>query len=296
MKLTPRVRCFAALPLATLLLLTSCSRSLDSKSADATSDPTSNGINTSPATTVSAAAADKPDAEALLGSWRLVDVYINGKVNPNLTGKEVKLVFSKDSLHFLFGLNNYQIDPTQNPKHLDFQDRAGAGHSLGLKFKAIYKLEEDTLTICYVDAQVAKRPTSFTTSLHDLSQTIVCERLKSISNQPDREDLDLTLKATIDEAVVLLEANEMEKLLERILPEHQWQRMKQAPKEELDTIFASVRQPFLNTFRVLPKIRPKMTGDAEALFDLAHVHIEGGLFNPLLKFVKVNGQWRMADR
>jgi uncharacterized protein (TIGR03067 family) len=117
--------------------------------------------------------AKKPDPPSIVGEWTCVEMTHDGdtwRPEPGSMGR----VFNADGevifLSFMGKIRSlltYSTDPKKEPARLDMVPRAGEGDpKLG-----IYKIEKDTLTLCYPSppgvpgkaraAGVQERPTKF---------------------------------------------------------------------------------------------------------------------------------------
>ena len=112
------------------------------------------------------------------GTWRQIAHVRNGVADPpeergwnpraTHTGNEFVVTLADGSIAIK---GTYSLDPTQDPKAVDFTDTFGA--DAGLTFLAIYKIEGDLLTFCAANAG-QERPTEFTSGAgHDLR---ICQR------------------------------------------------------------------------------------------------------------------------
>lgn len=109
--------------------------------------------------------AIKADLQKLQGVWNMAKMEVEGRDSGNVDSKGV--LFDGDNYSFVVNGQKYSnaakvfIDPTREPKTIDFvQDQAG-GVKLG-----IYRFTEDGLEICMSQANGPgsnKRPTVFTT-------------------------------------------------------------------------------------------------------------------------------------
>jgi len=119
-----------------------------------------------PATTPKgqSAAKPKPDAELVLGNWRLVGLETGGNPEPdrNYRGNSFTFARSKgaDTATLREGREEvefaYKLDPTTTPKAIDLVLPAR-----NVTFRGIYQLDEDDLTICV--SMGGPRPTAFAT-------------------------------------------------------------------------------------------------------------------------------------
>jgi uncharacterized protein (TIGR03067 family) len=115
----------------------------------------------------------KPEADVknLQGTWLKVDAF-----PPNNGEGEGILVISGESMRYILGASPageyvLKIDPRKKPKVFDFK---GAGGVIdGMVYRGIYRLEKNTLTICYVrNADERDRPTSFDTRKEGIIRSV----------------------------------------------------------------------------------------------------------------------------
>jgi uncharacterized protein (TIGR03067 family) len=207
-------------------------------------------------------------------------------------GAGAKFVFTEDTMDVGGIPNWYRLDPTKEPKHLDFNTEG-----LQKPHRAIYRLEGDTLTICFATIAGEPRPTKFTTTPDDGTQMVICEQAKAVAGGSANVEFEPSLQKAIDEAIELLEGNQIEEYLERFVPADELRSLKQSDWEETVEYVGSQRTAFLNTFHALPKMKPVMNdSQTEAVFDLSQVHIDNGVPFPRITFVKTNGKWCFVNR
>jgi uncharacterized protein (TIGR03067 family) len=104
------------------------------------------------------------DTKQLQGTWTCASAMIDGKPLAEEAAKKLRLTLTADRYKTQRGEDEvlfdstYTIDPTKNPKQIDMIGTEG-----DLKGKAalgIYKLDGDTLTMCYV-MPGRERPAAF---------------------------------------------------------------------------------------------------------------------------------------
>jgi uncharacterized protein (TIGR03067 family) len=131
--------------------------------------------------------ADEPkvavkDKEALQGLWQAVQLEANGKKAPDeaVTAFQIQI----DANHLVFNpatdnrKHTYVIDSDAKPKSIDLTPAGGPEKGKQLPC-AIYKLEDDTLTICIdKEGKAGKRPTEFRTTAGDGFSLFTLEKLK----------------------------------------------------------------------------------------------------------------------
>lgn len=118
------------------------------------------------------------DVDNIRGRWKLVHYEVDGTRNPSEEGRvdeyrvETRVLrgtFDDGSPHVRY--ENFKLDSTQNPKHMDITLEA-----TDLSVKAIYALEGDRLTIC--NGRDGVRPTRFSSTEGGGQVLIIYERAK----------------------------------------------------------------------------------------------------------------------
>jgi RNA polymerase sigma factor (sigma-70 family) len=91
----------------------------------------------------------------LEGTWKAISFEQDGRALPEEKLKEVGVTFSGDSYFFTSGVRiagalkgTVSVDPEAKPASFELTAKAGVYE--GKVFKGIYRLEEDTLTLCFV--------------------------------------------------------------------------------------------------------------------------------------------------
>ena len=113
--------------------------------------------------------AKKTDKEQLQGTWQTTKGIGNGNPLPEAMIAKVKLVFSDDKMTLYppdgdgtqTKEHTYTLDVTKTPKTLDAtQLKADDGQEVS-RINAIYKLDGDTLMVCFPIRLNEDRPTKF---------------------------------------------------------------------------------------------------------------------------------------
>ena len=224
----------------------------------------------------------------ILGTWKVLTIETDGEVVERET--PAKYVFTETTMNASGVPFIYRVPNSANPASLDFT------HVLPFsKFHpAIYKIQNDVLTLCYATKAGSIRPTEFATKPGDGNQTVTCRRAASPAKFQPEKEINAELANAIREAIDLLENNKIDEYLSRfaplgILPDKdsdEWETMAEYVESE--------RGAFSKTFRALTKLpaTPEST-DTEVTFDLSAVSIEGGVSFPEIGFTKRSGQWRL---
>jgi len=110
-------------------------------------------------------AADAKDGDAVQGTWLPATAELGGKPFPEGVRKTVTLTIRGDQYAVTVGKSpdrgTVKLDPSASPKALDVTGTEGPNK--GKAFPAIYRLDGDTLEICY-DLSGKSRPTEFKTT------------------------------------------------------------------------------------------------------------------------------------
>lgn len=93
----------------------------------------------------------RTDAQRLQGVWEFVWLVDDGKKAPEHQVRDIRLeltdtAFRSECVGPLFRESTYTIDPTSNPKRLDFTSRGNIAPHV---CQAIYRFEGDQLVLCY---------------------------------------------------------------------------------------------------------------------------------------------------
>jgi uncharacterized protein (TIGR03067 family) len=128
-------------------------------------------------------AANKKDLEAIDGAWKAESVIINGKEQDKKMTKSSTWTWTAKDKKYTFSVGKgsvegtFVLDAGKTPKEMDLTMTTGSEKGKVMKF--IYKLEDDTLTIC-VPAKVGMdRPTEFSSKSGSGQRLIVLKRQKS---------------------------------------------------------------------------------------------------------------------
>jgi RNA polymerase sigma-70 factor (ECF subfamily) len=101
----------------------------------------------------------EPDLNALQGTWETVSLECNGMKLQKKPGSEMTIFAGRLVSCVVEGKVitewNLLLDPTEIPKVLDLRDKQGR------LVRGIYRLDGDTLTLCYVNELDGKRPAEF---------------------------------------------------------------------------------------------------------------------------------------
>jgi uncharacterized protein (TIGR03067 family) len=109
--------------------------------------------------------AIKKDRKLIEGTWRIVTLDVNGNKSEEEDARKLSVVNGSDGTWSLLSEGKViskgtsTIDPTKNPKTLNFTSTEGDGK--GNQYLGIYELGEMTRKICFVQSGKV-RPTEFT--------------------------------------------------------------------------------------------------------------------------------------
>jgi uncharacterized protein (TIGR03067 family) len=118
------------------------------------------------------------DEEKIVGTWAYVSVEAGGQKLPEEEVKKAKLIFTAEGKFTAINSKGEmrratcKLDPAKKPKEMTTTNEDGKTH-LG-----IYKLDEDTLTICMHQEDRADRPAEFTTKKGTKLVLVVLKREK----------------------------------------------------------------------------------------------------------------------
>jgi uncharacterized protein (TIGR03067 family) len=106
----------------------------------------------------------RKDRERLQATWHMVSLETNGRKAPENEIKNFKMVIAGDVLSFKDGIDVKatikQLDATTNPRLIDLEFKQPGLNGV---LEGIYKIEDDTLTLClYSVPDARQRPAEFT--------------------------------------------------------------------------------------------------------------------------------------
>lgn len=116
-----------------------------------------------------------PDSDLIRGAWRVIDAQDEGREKPKILG-QIDL-FDTSRLHCISPngrrmIYRYELDPTANPKRMLLLTDDEL-----ISTTAIYKLDGNTLTLCY-SFRAGEIPKDFKTKLNDGRISLVLKRDK----------------------------------------------------------------------------------------------------------------------
>jgi uncharacterized protein (TIGR03067 family) len=97
-------------------------------------------------------AADEPDDQKLLaGTWKPLEANLGGNVIDQMLLDKARVVYAGDKYTITIDDKKeegvFKLDATKMPKEMDIFPTSGDNN--GKTFFAVYKLDGDSLTICY---------------------------------------------------------------------------------------------------------------------------------------------------
>lgn len=126
--------------------------------------------------------AIKKDRQQIHGTWRAVALEINGNKAKDEDAKKLLVVNGSDGTWTLFSegkeisKGTSTIDPTKNPKTIDFKPTEGAGQ--GNQYLGIYELGNKTRRLCFAPKEKG-RPAEFVSSPDSEIIIVAFEREKT---------------------------------------------------------------------------------------------------------------------
>jgi uncharacterized protein (TIGR03067 family) len=127
--------------------------------------------------------AKKSDKDNIQGTWKVESVKMNGQDKDGkgelLKKSTVEIAADKMLVKFNEGNKSttYTLDPAAKPKTIDITPQ-GEGDGKGETVPGIYKLEGDTLTICFPCGAKTDRPTEFVSKEGSDTMLLVLKRVK----------------------------------------------------------------------------------------------------------------------
>jgi RNA polymerase sigma factor (sigma-70 family) len=126
--------------------------------------------------------AKKTDKDNIQGTWKVESVTMNGQDKDGKGKLLEKSTFeiTADKMLVKFNEGNkpstYTLDPAAKPKMIDITP--GEGDGKGETVPGIYRLEGDTLTICFPCGAQMERPTEFVSKEGSDTMLLVLKRVK----------------------------------------------------------------------------------------------------------------------
>jgi uncharacterized protein (TIGR03067 family) len=239
-----------------------------------------------------------PDEKAILGSWKILSGERDGKL---VQGDSLgKVVFSATEITLMLSRSfkdQYRLDSAQIPKQLDY-----CGDLTQTPVQAIYELKGDELRICMALRIGEPRPTGFSTKQGDRHELLVCKRVPALAMDPlVKADMpvkiDPEIVTAVNEKIALLEANELERFIERTFTPDEQLRVLPADRKNWIELVSKQRDKFLVSFRAALRVPSKLSADrTDVEFDLSAVHVEGGLPLAYLRMNKIQDTWCLVNK
>lgn len=110
--------------------------------------------------------AAKKELKALEGNWQLTRQEGRGSLTPKIVVSRLRIVIEDGQMSWYIGnpaanqTADLKVDPKANPKTIDAEITSGSAKDK--KMLGIYKLDKNTLEICWGEPGSPKRPTKFT--------------------------------------------------------------------------------------------------------------------------------------
>jgi uncharacterized protein (TIGR03067 family) len=125
-------------------------------------------------------AEEKKPTDALQGEWKVVSLTVTTMDVPKDETDKMKAAVKDDTLTLTFKTDKslditMKLDPKAKPAKIDLTWSEGGKE---VSVPGIYKIEKDTLTICYEHNVVGKRPKEFKSEDGGRTVLIVLERAK----------------------------------------------------------------------------------------------------------------------
>jgi len=126
--------------------------------------------------------AIKKDRKKIEGTWRIVALVVNGNKAKQEDARKLIVVNGSDGTWSLrsedkeISRGTSTIDPTQNPKTIDFTPTNGEGN--GKLHLGIYELGEETRRLCFAPPG-KERPTEFSSATDSGHILVTFERVKT---------------------------------------------------------------------------------------------------------------------
>ena len=126
-------------------------------------------------------AEDKKPTDPLQGEWKVVALTAIAKEAPKEEFEKMKAVVKDDVMTLTFKTDKsldvtMKLDPKAKPATVDLVATEGG---MEVTLPGIYKVEKDTLTICYEHNTAGKRPKEFKSEDGGRTVLIVLERVKN---------------------------------------------------------------------------------------------------------------------
>jgi uncharacterized protein (TIGR03067 family) len=116
------------------------------------------------------AKAQKAERETIQGTWVATDCIVAGEKSSQKEVTGTRMLFRGDTIEYTLPDSgtevigpaskfSFVLDPSKKPKAIDLVPLDGLWK--GLKMRGIYRIEGDTLTICFHDWSAESRPKEF---------------------------------------------------------------------------------------------------------------------------------------